>query len=199
MLKLIVKYINDNYGSKRGLLNHFYYGCLAKLGIYGNFKKIDFTEVTRLVFVCKGNICRSPLGNTTAISQGFCSESYGLECKGNNPADKRAISFGRTLGLQLNSHRSTPIDAYSPKQGDLVVLMEPAHLVKIEKLDLGCVQVTFSGLWLSSPCPYLHDPYNTSTEYFSKNSTFVVNSCLTLLKELGQNTSIISVEKNKNR
>ena len=79
MKKNINNRIKQKYGSKQGLL----YCCLSKilfhLGYFNSLKKIDWTSVERLIFVCKGNICRSAYAEALARSAGVESLSFGLD------------------------------------------------------------------------------------------------------------------------
>ena len=67
-------------------------------GHYDRLSNINFQPVRRLIFICEGNICRSPVAELIAQSQGVRCASYGLSCTNNHPADPRA-SLCQTTGL----------------------------------------------------------------------------------------------------
>ncbi len=179
--------IKNHYGSKLGLLRYAKYELLRTLGFYRSLKKIDFTQVERLVFVCHGNICRSPLGESVARKHGINTTSFGLSTRGDAPADPRAIAWAETNGYDLKQHRTLRVDQYQPKNGDLLVGMEPKHIHTLSlEFASAPVQITLAGLWLNSPMAYLHDPYNTDQKYFSRCESFVASATHELIKRLNR-------------
>jgi protein-tyrosine phosphatase len=176
MLEAITTYINDRYGSKRGLLNHWRFGVQYRLGRFAPYVRIDWTLVENLVFVCHGNICRSPLSEAVARQRfGLQSESYGLDCRDGAPADPRAIDFAQRNGIDLSAHTSRHIHAYQPAASDLVIVMEPKHLLQLPQPVAAQAQVTLLGLWKPRPKAYIHDPYSSDTRHFDRCEKAVVN------------------------
>lgn len=166
--------IKDHYGSKRGLLRYVRYEFLRMMGAYRALKKIDFTKVTRLVFVCHGNICRSPLAEAVAHKCNVPTISFGLGTRGSDPADPRAVAWASAHGYELTQHKTMRVDQYQPQAGDLLVGMEPKHIHALEQsFSLAPVQITMAGLWLPLPLAYLHDPYNTNAQYFDRCESLV--------------------------
>lgn len=166
--------VANYFGSKKGLLRYYTYEFLRILGVYSKFKRVDFTKVKRLVFVCHGNICRSPLGEAVARHHNIPTTSFGLDTRGGDPADPRAIIWASSNGYNLNEHQTKRVDQYAPMDGDLLIGMEPKHTREIERrFEKQPVQITLIGLWLESPLAYLHDPYNTNDAYFNRCEQFV--------------------------
>ncbi len=166
MLSPLINYINDNYGSKRGFIKSIKYKLLYWIGFYRSYKNIDFSKVDRLVFVCSGNICRSPFGEYIAKSKGLNAESYGLHCRGGDEADSRAIHQAKVRGVNMNKHITRHISTYIAEEGDLIIVMEPWHLLALEAVHIKYNQVTLAPLWSDKPGPYLHDPFNSSDIFF---------------------------------
>ena len=163
----VTETIKNRYGSKKGLLRYIAYELLRMLGVYRSLTNIDFAQVKRLVFVCHGNICRSPLGETVALQQGVPAISFGLDTRGNDSADPRAIAWAQTNGYNLQEHITKRVDQYEPQEGDLLIGMEPKHIRKLRAhFAQAPVQITLIGLWLKPPLAYLHDPYNAKPLYF---------------------------------
>ena len=77
----------------------WYYGLGARLGLYRQYGPADRGEVRRLVFVCKGNICRSPFAEAVARAAGADAVSYGLDARDGLPANPSAIRTARKFGL----------------------------------------------------------------------------------------------------
>jgi len=175
MFNIIRKYICNTFGSRRGLLNLSKAQCIYWLGGYRGYQKIDWSRVDRLIFICQGNICRSPLGEAVAYQKfDLRAESFGLDCRDGAPADSRAIGFAESVGIDLTKHASRHIQSYSPTQFDLVVAMEPKHLLQLPAETRSIAQVTLVGLWQPSPCPYVHDPYSACEQYFERCERMVM-------------------------
>lgn len=167
MLSAIQNSIKDRFGSKKGLLKAVIYRSIYLLGGYRKYRKVDFGRVKRLVFVCSGNICRSPFGEAVARSHGIDAVSFGLHCRDDFDADPRAIAYALQLKFSLDRHKTRNIRHYVPDGSDLIVVMEPAHLVELPEDAKEDAQVTFAALWGSRPGPYLHDPFNASAKFFT--------------------------------
>ncbi|WP_339668551.1 hypothetical protein [Dasania marina] len=169
--------IKNHYGSKRGMLNYYKYQLLLKLGFYNKYKNIDFSKVKRFVFVCSGNICRSPLAEVVARQKGVNSVSFGLHCHGGAPADKRAILFAEQHGFDLTDHKARNITDYKPELGDLVIGMEPKHTHELELLrHVASEKISLISVTKKKPQAYLHDPFNTNKCFFNKCEMEVVKS-----------------------
>lgn len=176
MLEVINTFINDRYGSRRGLLNHWHFGVQYKLGQFAPCTNIDWSKVRNLVFICHGNICRSPLGEAVARQRfNLRAESFGLDCRDGAPADERAMQFARRSGIDLAAHESRHIRHYQPAESDLVIVMEPKHLSQLPGNIAGFAQITLLGLWKKSPWPYIHDPYSSKATHFDYCEQTVVN------------------------
>lgn len=181
----IYLWIKHTFGSKKGMLRFFYFQFLLRVGFFRRYKNIDFTKINRLVFACAGNICRSPFAEAAARKHGVNCMSFGLDTRGGDPADPRAIEIGRQMRLDLDSHVSQTLSSYKPEPGDLLVVMEPLHLKMLPE-SLRNSPVTLVGFWLQSPIAYLHDPFNTTLEYFEKCEHIVKISVDNLVAQLSQ-------------
>ena len=74
-------------------------------GKYGQFARIKWGQVKRLVFVCKGNICRSAYGEAGGEA-GVPAVSCGLQANSGSPADPIALVVSSQRALDLSLHRS---------------------------------------------------------------------------------------------
>ena len=103
----------------------------------------------RVVFVCLGNICRSPIAERVAeraaaeagitgvefSSAGTISEEY------DDPMDHRAVAVLKERGYRYADHRARRITEAQIESADLVVAMEDVHLRSVLELRLiraGC-------------------------------------------------------------
>jgi protein-tyrosine phosphatase len=95
-----------------------------------------FVDATsRILVVCTGNICRSPmaaallgslLGNSRAV------ESAGLAACVGEPADPMAIAVMADAGLDIRSHRARQLDESMLRTADLVLAMSTAQRTEVE-------------------------------------------------------------------
>lgn len=101
-------------------------------------------EPFRLLFVCTGNTCRSPLAE--AIARRALAElgwtqvevgSAGAGAIAGAPASEGALRAAERHGLDLSEHRSNPLSAAALGEADLVLVMSPSHLVPIAELGAG--------------------------------------------------------------
>jgi protein-tyrosine phosphatase len=177
--------IKNQYGSRRGLLRYIRFEILRLCGAYRSLMKIDFTKVKRLVFVCHGNICRSPLAEAVARKHNLPATSFGLDTRGGASADPRAIAWAKDNGYDLHQHITQRVDQYVPREGDLLIGMEPKHIVLLKEAFVEKpVQITLAGLWLSKPLAYLHDPYSSNEQYFERCESLIHSVVLQLKEKL---------------
>lgn len=101
-------------------------------------------EPFRLLFVCTGNTCRSPLAE--AIARRGLDErgwawvevgSAGVGAGPGEPASGGALRAAQRHGLELGGHASTPLTRELLAETDLVLVMSPAHLVRVSELGAG--------------------------------------------------------------
>ncbi|QJR81985.1 low molecular weight phosphatase family protein [Alteromonas pelagimontana] len=157
--------IADRFGSKKGVLRYFYFNFLNGLGRFRAHGTSNLAGTKRLVFICSGNICRSPFGEYVSKSLGFPAVSFGLHCRGGDKAFEKTISVAASLGYNLEEHRSINIKEYQPEEGDLLIAMEPAH-VKELKLQYPSTPILLIGMLTDTKIVYLHDPYSTNQVFF---------------------------------
>ncbi len=98
--------------------------------------------MSTVVFVCWGNICRSPMGERVArehfaaaglshvrvTSAGVSAEEAG------NPIDHRARRTLRENGYSHDGHRAHLITADEIAEADLVLAFEPLHVDRLRRL-----------------------------------------------------------------
>ena len=89
---------------------------------------------TNILFVCTGNICRSPMAEgilkklvTEARLDGIRAASAGVCALPGNPASTLARKVAGENGVDISEHRARPVSSDIIDQSDLVLVMEPAH------------------------------------------------------------------------
>jgi protein-tyrosine phosphatase len=153
-------------------------------GRYRRYRKIDWNEVERLVFVCKGNICRSAFAEIVARSKGVDSVSCGIDTVEGAPANAAAVEAASRKGRDLGLHSTTRINSLSVREGDLYVAMEPWHAAYIEEYFGGSVPCTLLGLWNSPVYPHIQDPYGCTKTYFDHCFSFIERSVCRITCEI---------------
>src|SRR5262245_49423421 len=95
----------------------------------------------RVMFVCTGNTCRSPLAEAIARDlaerrqiTGLQFESAGTSAWDGAPASDGALLVGLERSLDLNLHRARQLNRELIEHADLVLAMGPHHLERIEAL-----------------------------------------------------------------
>ena len=163
------EYFEQRWGGKRGLVRHAGWVLLDFGGKLRHLRIVDWSRVDRLVFVCKGNICRSPYAEQRARKLGLCAASFGLEAEIGVPADEVATLVARERGVDLAHTRARRAVNLTLGPRDLVVAMEPWQIRPIESLtyEHGC-QITLLGLWSRPACPYIGDPFGRSKAFFAR-------------------------------
>jgi low molecular weight protein-tyrosine phosphatase len=138
-----------------------------RLGRFREYRAVDWSQVERLVFVCKGNICRSAYAEARTSSARFPAVSFGINARPDVLADASTIAYANARNVSLSAHRTTPLEAFAYQPGDLLVCMEPpqARIVTKRFAD-STPQVTLLGLWAQRARPWLFDPYGLGDSYW---------------------------------
>lgn len=154
------------YGGKRGFLEHLRARSCYVLGAYRGVGAIEWSAVRRLVFVCKGNICRSPYACARARSLGVPAVSLGLDTSGGTPGDPGALKNALSRGIDLSEHRSTRLESTHVAEGDLVIVFEPAHRIEVRRRIGDGIPASLLGIWSRPLRPHIQDPYGRTDRYF---------------------------------
>jgi protein-tyrosine phosphatase len=98
------------------------------------------SHVRSLIFVCKGNICRSPFAEHIAYKQLKHSVSQvhilsaGLEVDTPQAPPEAAIDAGRCFDVDLSMHKSRSFIHNELSHEDMVIVMEGLQLKKLQNL-----------------------------------------------------------------
>lgn len=189
----------ESYGGKRGLLEHLRTRTLYALGAYRHVDWIEWSAVRRLVFVCKGNICRSPYACAKAGALGVSAASFGLDTGGGAPADPVARGNALARGIDLSTHRSRRLEPQHLATGDLVILFEAAHRAETRRRVGARMPCELLGIWSRPIRPHIHDPYGRSARYFQHCFDLIDANIAKLIEHMTQvNAPAITEAKMQN-
>lgn len=112
--------------------------------------ELSSAVVRTILFVCTGNICRSPMAEGLARGMlagrlgveaggleeaGFRVVSAGTSSFGGNPPSPEAVEVMREVGVDISGHRSQPMTFELVKDADDIFVMAPDHSGAVKSLD----------------------------------------------------------------
>ncbi len=175
----------ERYGGRKASFYSMQARALDALGMYRGARDIPWAEIHQLVFVCKGNICRSPYAAERARHSGARAVSCGLGATDGSAADPDAVHNASRRGIDLSAHRSRAFDARNLWDSDLVILFEPVQLVEARRrIGARAIHLTLLGLWSQPRLPYLHDPYGLSDRYFERCYAVIDSGVRTIVQQM---------------
>lgn len=99
------------------------------------------TDVRRIVFVCTGNICRSPMAEAIARDffgeDGVVFESAGVRAVVDAPATPTAAVACREIDVDLAGHRARQLDEEMAESADRIVVMTGDHRNRVLRIAPG--------------------------------------------------------------
>jgi len=147
--------------------NRFYKRRLLKNEVQAFVNNVDFERVSRWIFVCKGNVCRSPYAEKIAKRLGVRAVSCGTNVIFSKPVEMLAALASQVNGLDLSEHRSKSIYEIDVCETDCIVMMDSMQLKVVKEIQKksNC-QVTMLSLWGSRTVNEIFDPYGGTVKEF---------------------------------
>jgi len=131
----------------------------------------------RVLFVCTGNTCRSPLAQVALVralgddAARVAVTSAGTAAFEGSPASAPSVDVARRAGLDLSAHRSRRLDPALLAEADLVLLMDPRDRALVERLDAAAAARTHALADFGRDRPTgeaIPDPYGGSLEAYEE-------------------------------
>lgn len=154
--------VRDIYGSYSGMYMDYKHRVLWRLGYYRHFLP-ELPKVSRFVFVCKGNICRSAFAESVAKTYDLNAVSCGIDTMDGKVADSVASRVASDMGYDLADHKTRRVQGVQLYEDDLIVAMEPGQAQWLSERG---GNVTLLGLFGRPAKPFIKDPYGASDNYY---------------------------------
>jgi protein-tyrosine phosphatase len=153
-------------------------------------------SVQSVLFVCHGNICRSPLAEVYFQSlvekdgRRMMVRSAGLETTPGKPAHDKAKAVALEHRLSLEEHATTQVHVDLLDKSDLIVVMEIGQKYRIQRLyPRAKGKVVLLGRFDSVGSLEIADPYSGTSEDFHSCFQQVSRCCDVLAARLGVKSS----------
>jgi protein-tyrosine-phosphatase len=135
------------------------------------FKHAIFSA-KKILFVCKGNICRSPFAeyySRTIFPEKIQVDSCGYIQQDGRESPPEAISTAKKFGVDLSDHRAHQVTDEMIRNSDMIVVFDESNFRMISQRYSACK----SKLWfLSEICPALpvsiEDPFRKEDKDFEQ-------------------------------
>ncbi len=158
---------------------------------YHQWNTVVPCPVTSVLFVCHGNICRSPFAESYFRSviektgMPLRIMSAGLDTTPGKPAHANTRTLGRERRLSLDQHTTTQLQSELVGQFDLIVVMEIAQKQRIQSLyPASKGKVVLLGYFDPKGPLEIADPYGKPIEQFQACFAQVARCCDNLAQAL---------------
>lgn len=168
-------------------------------------RPIDDTSKYRILFVCLGNICRSPAAEGVMrhiVEEKRMADKFVIDSAGTGRyhigdlPDPRMRSAARSRGLDL-SHRCRQVNESDFDDFDMIIGMDASNIANLHRMAPSVEaerKIHSMGEWLDTTgggYDYVPDPYYEGAEGFELVLDLLDSGCRRLYEDLvGHNTQI---------
>ncbi|MGR6432911.1 low molecular weight protein-tyrosine-phosphatase [Rhizobium sp. PAMB 3182] len=149
-----------------------------------------------VLFVCLGNICRSPLAEgifMKTIEEAGCSARFAADSAGTgawhqgDPPDSRSIAVARKHGIDISNQRARQVRPEDFETFDLILAMDRNNLDHLARIAPATPRLgihRFSDYALGQPSD-IPDPYYGGADGFETVYSMLLTGCASLVEKLG--------------
>ena len=150
----------------------------------------------RVLFLCKGNICRSAFAEAVARTlvdgrRHWEFRSAGLEAGEGSPSPEAAVRVAREFGVDLESHRSRAVQSGDFSASDVVFVMEPGQKSQaLERARSVHPGIALLGAFCGNGAhrPVIGDPFGHDDAAYRLAFARIVDAVGTILTRAGEKT-----------
>lgn len=148
----------------------------------------------RILFVCLGNICRSPLAEgifQQLVAEAGLDREYDIDSAGTGPwhvgkpPDPRSIEIAAEHGIDISSQRARRISLQDFNSFDVILAMDSENLAALNALATD--PRADVRLFLNAPPRNVPDPFFGGAEGFEDVYRLIRSGCERLLETLCRN------------
>lgn len=147
-----------HHAARTGELARRHRLILQKLKLSGNL-------APRVLFLCYGNICRSPFASALAAAriQGADFSSSGFHPRGERCSPAHVCAAAAEIGVSLENHRSSIVSDEELSAADLILLMDGDTFDRLARRDPRVLnRATLLGCFSANGPVEIKDPYDMS-------------------------------------
>jgi protein-tyrosine-phosphatase len=143
----------------------------------------------KILFVCSGNTCRSPLAEGIAnkvFPEGKPFKSHfssaGSSAQDGLPASPLAIKVAKAKSLDISNHKAKLLNRTLVKEADLIVVMGSNHRDTIGIIDPSALEYTYLLTDFCEEEGDIIDPMGMGVEMYEKTYA-LIEKCVGQMKE----------------